>query len=419
MTKPVWLVIVVLVAGILVLIASGLEPAPPLRVGILHSLSGDMAISEKPVMQATLLAIEEINKSGGLLERTVEPILVDGKSDPAVFAREAERLIRQKKVEVIFGCWTSSGRKNVKSVVEKYHHLLFYPVQYEGLEFSPNIFYLGAAPNQQIVPAVTWTVNHLGRNIYLLGSDYVFPHAANWLIKKQLKLLGANVVGESYLLLGEENFENTVRQISKAKPDAILSTINGESNVALFRALESAGITSKKIPVLSFSIAEPELEQMNVDLSGHYVAWNYFQSSATDINRRFIANYRKRFGDSSMVSDPAVSAWAGVHIWAAGVRAAQSAEPGLVKEAVRHTSLNTPMGTITIDHRSQHTWKTPRIGRIRNDGQIDEVWAHNAPVRPEPFPHFIERGESERVLQRLYQMWNRHWQPENSYGDLR
>jgi len=390
------------------------ETPAPIRVAILHSLSGNLAISEKPVMEATLLAIEQLNEAGGLLGRKIEPIIVDGKSDPATFAREAERLIQQENVSVIFGCWSSACRKSVKPVVEKFNHLLFYPVQYEGLEQSSNIIYLGAAPNQQLIPAVSWALKNLGSNVYLIGSDYIFPHVANWLMKKQIQLLQGHIVGEQYVALGKSDFGVLVEEIRKLRPDVVLNTINGDSNVGFFKALQRAGISSATMPVLSFSIGEPELKQINLDLGGHYVAWDYFQSIDNDANHRFIAAFQQRFGHERRISDPMASAWSGVYIWAAAVKSAQTEETSVVKESVRHESLNSPLGIISIDHHSQHTWKIPRIGKIRSDGLIDEVWSHGKTVRPEPFPYIIERGEATSLLDRLYYVWGNQWKPDTS-----
>ena len=225
-------------------------------MGVLHSLSGTMAISEKSVVDATLLAIGEINEQGGLLGRKIEPVVADGKSDWPTFASEAERLIAQEEVSTVFGCWTSASRKTVKPVFEKHDHLLFYPVQYEGLEACPNIVYTGAAPNQQIIPAVRWCFEHLGRKFFLVGSDYVFPRTANEIIRDQLRSLHGEIVGEQYILLGSEDVQDAVQSIVAAKPDVILNTINGDTNVAFFRELRAAGITPEKIPTMSFSIAD-------------------------------------------------------------------------------------------------------------------------------------------------------------------
>ncbi len=388
------------------------DDLPPIKVGILHSLTGTMAISEKPVMQATLLAIEQINAKGGLLGRKVKAIVVDGESEELLFAREAERLIVEENVSVIFGCWTSASRKMVKPMVEKYNHLLFYPLQYEGLEQSANIIYTGATPNQQIIPAVSWAVQQFGPRIYLVGSDYVFPRVANWLIGKQALALNAAVVGERYIPLESRDVESIIEEIQKLKPDVVLNTINGDSNIAFFHRLNEAGITAEERPVLSFSIGESELTKMHDDdgdPTGHFAAWNYFQSIDNQQNRNFIEAYQSRFGKAQPVSDPMQAAWAGVHLWARAVQASQTDDSQVIRQSISHQSLIAPEGIIAIDQKTQHAWKTVRIGQIRSDSQFDILWSSNAPVRPDPYPALVTKQQADAFLRQLYDGWNGHW----------
>ncbi len=235
----------------------------PIKVGIIHSLTGTMGSSETPVEEATLMAINEINENGGLLGgRPILPIIIDIKSDWNFAAKEVKKLIVDEHVKAIFGCWTSACRKTIKPIIEENDSLLFYPLQYEGLEQSPNIVYTGAAPNQQIIPAVKWAYDHLGKNIFLVGSDYVFPRTANAIIKDQVKGLGGEIVGEEYIILGSQVVEEIIDKIVKAKPDFILNTINGDSNIAFFKTLREKGVTSKTIPTISFSIGEGELKSL-------------------------------------------------------------------------------------------------------------------------------------------------------------
>jgi urea transport system substrate-binding protein len=287
-------------------LAACLRPAEaPIRVGILHSMTGTLAISARPVVDATLLAIEEINAQGGLLGRRLEPVIADGTSDSGNFAAEAERLITEERVSVVFGCWTSSSRKAAGPVFEKHHHLLFYPVQYEGLEQSPNIVYTGATPNQQVMPAVSYALANFGPRVFLVGSDYVFPRTANEIIRDQVAALGGEVVGELYLSLGGKNVAPMIEAIVEAKPEVILNTINGDSNVAFFRALREAGFTPDRLPVISFSISETELPELGAEaMAGNYAAWNYFQSVDTPENNAFLEKFRARFGADRVVSDP-------------------------------------------------------------------------------------------------------------------
>ena len=327
-----------------------------IRIGVLHSLSGTMALSEKPVAEATLLAVEDLNARGGVLGSRVEAVTADARSDPAAFAVEAERLINQEKVAALFGCWTSASRKYVRPIVEKYNQLLFYPVQYEGLELSPNIVYAGAAPNQQIIPAVKWLFDHLGKRFFLVGSDYVFPRTANAIIKDQVGALQGEIVGEEYILLGSRQVEGVVEKIARARPSVILNTINGDSNVAFFQALRKRGIRAEDTPVMSFSIAEGEVGAIGADvLAGDYAAWNYFQSLDTPENREFVQRFRARFGSDRVVSDPMEAAYLSVHLWAQAVEAAQTPDAAVVQRSIGDQSYLGPGGMVYVDRATQHT----------------------------------------------------------------
>lgn len=381
-----------------------------LKVGILHSLSGTMAISETSVADATLLAIEEINQKGGVLKRKIQPIVVDGKSDWPTFAREAERLIAEEKVSVVFGCWTSASRKTVKAVFEKYDHLLFYPVQYEGLEQSPNIVYTGAAPNQQIIPAVKWAFDHLGKRFFLVASDYVFPRSANAIIKDQVAALRGEILGEEYILLGSSDVKGVIQKIVEARPDVILNTINGDSNVAFFRALRAAGITPEKIPTMSFSIAEDELRTLGAQqMVDDYVAWNYFQSIESKENREFVKGFKDKYGVHRVTDDPMEAGYFGVYLWAQAVRDAGTDDVKAVRKALLNQSFTAPGGIVYIDSENQHTWKTVRIGKIRSDGQFDIVWSSEKPIRPVPYPVYRSNQEWDKFLQDLYIGWGNRW----------
>ncbi len=382
----------------------------PIKVGILHSLSGTMALSERGVADATLLAIAEINAAGGLLGREIAPMLVDGRSDAKTFAVAARRLIEEDKVNVIFGCWTSDSRKTVRPIIEEHDHLLFYPVQYEGLEQSPNIVYTGAAPNQQIIPAVKWARDNLGKRFFLVGSDYIFPRTANAIIRVQLNAIGGEIMGEEYLLLGSREVQEIIDKIVKTRPDVILNTINGDSNGSFFAALRQAGISPQQTPTISFSIAENEIASMDPQqLTGDYAAWNYFQSIDSSENAYFVAQFKKRFGANRAVSDPMEAAWFGVHIWAQAVNEAGTTDPKTVRQAIRKQQFMAPEGWVSIDRDNNLTWKTVRIGKIRGDGQFDIVWSSGSPIPPVPYPGFLLPSEWHRLLDDLYRGWDQHW----------
>ena len=400
-----------LAAGVWAISHRGDVNQGPIRVGVLHSLTGTMAISEKAVVDATVLAIEELNRRGGLLGRKIEVVRADGRSDWPTFALEAERLITREKVAVLFGCWTSASRKTVKPVLERHDHLLVYPVQYEGLEQSRNIIYTGAAPNQQIIPAVKWCHDHLGKRFFLVASDYVFPRAANEIIRDQSTALGASIVGEQYIPLGSQQVQQVVQKIVEARPDVILNTINGDTNVAFFRELRKAGITPQKIPSVSFSIAENELANMGgaALMVGDYAAWNYFQSIDSRENRRFVKAFKKRYGAGRVTSDPMEAAYLGVFLWAQAVKEAGTVDVARVRAAVTDQSFQAPEGLVHVDRRNNHTWKAVRIGKIRRDGQFDIVWNSGRAIQPVPFPPSRSHSSWSGFLKKLYRGWGEQW----------
>lgn len=387
-------------------------PEEHIRVGLLHSFSGTMKDSEGAVADAVTLAVEEINEGGGLIGKSIEIIRADGASDESIFAREAERLIEEEKVSVLFGCWTSASRKAVKEVVESRDHLLFYPLQYEGMESSPHIVYTGAAPNQQIVPAVKWSMDRLGTRVFLVGSDYIFPRMANLIINDLVAALGGEVLGEEYLLLGTDDVEEVVAQIRQTRPDVIFNTINGSTNVAFFGALREAGITPAEIPTMSFSIAEQELANMGADagkMAGDYAAWNYFQSLPTEENREFVSRFQRRFGADRVTSDPLDSAYSSVYLWANAVKDAKTEEVSAVRRAILGQSYRSPGGLVYVDANNQHTWKVVRIGEIAADGQFRIEWSSDEPVRPVPFPFHRSPSEWRERVDSLYRAWGGRW----------
>lgn len=384
----------------------------PIKVGVLHSRTGTMAISERSVIDATLLAIDEINEKGGVLGRPVEAVVEDGESDSATFKAKAEKLIVQDKVCTVFGCWTSASRKTVLPVVEKHDHLLFYPVQYEGLEQSPNIVYTGAAPNQQIIPAVKWCVSSLKKKtLFLVGSDYVFPRCAHAIIKDQAKSLGAEVVGEEYLLLGSSDVRELVGKIVKARPDVILNTINGDSNVAFFRELRAAGVSPQTMPTISFSISEEELSNLSLkEVVGDYAAWNYFQTVDRPQNHAFVKRFHAKHGKQRVVSDPMEAAYIGVHLWAQAVKDAGDDDVAKIRKAVRNQTFEAPEGLVRIDAETQHTSKMVRIGQITTENRFKIVHDSETPIAPIPYPNTRSKGDWDGFLQDLRLGWGGQWE---------
>lgn len=382
----------------------------PIKVGILHSLTGTMAISETAVVDATLMAIAEINSQGGILGRKIQPIVVDGASNWQTFAEQAEQLITTEQVVTIFGCWTSASRKTVIPILQKYNHLLIYPLQYEGIENSPNIVYTGAAPNQQIIPAVKWSFDHIGKTFFLVGSDYIFPRTANAIIKDQVTALQGQILGEEYLLLGSKDVTEIVNKIIATQPDIILNTINGDSNIAFFQALTKAGITAEKIPTISFSLAEQELSKLPItDMIGNYAVWNYFQSIDNPKNHEFIRKFQRKYGKNRVTSDPIEAAYFGLHLWAQAITDAGTDDVNAIRENIKGQSFQAPQGIVYIDSENQHTWKTVRVGKITAEGQFEIVWSSDKPIRPQPYPLSRSQSEWENFVTSLYQSWNNNW----------
>ncbi len=356
------------------------------KVGILHSLTGTMSISEVGVRDAELLAIKELNEAGGVLGCQIKIVEEDGKSNPRMFAEKARKLLEEDKVATIFGCWTSDSRKAVKKVVEEDYGLLWYPVQYEGFEASPNIMYMGAAPNQQVVPAIDYCITNIGKRIYLLGSDYIFPRTANAIIKAQLKNNGGTCVGETYVPMHEADFSQVIKEIQKLKPDVIINTLNGNSNQSFFSQLKYSGIDADTIPVMSFSVSDSEIKSIGIKkLKGHYVAWNYFESTASAKNTRFVSAYKKEFGQNKAVGDPEEAAYIAVNLWASACTRAGTFDVEPVRIAAKGLTYIAPEGMVTLEGSNQHLNKITRIGKINENGQIDELYSSEAPVRPDPY----------------------------------
>ncbi|HEU0187365.1 MAG TPA: urea ABC transporter substrate-binding protein [Gallionellaceae bacterium] len=395
-----WIALPLLLA--LAAAAYWLRPAAsPIRIGVLHSLTGTMADNELPIVDVIRLAVEELNASGGLLGRPVEIELADGQSDAARFAREAERLITDRQVSALFACWTSTCRKAVKPVIEQHRHLMFYPLQYEGLEQSPNIYYAGAAPNQQIIPGTRWALERLGKRAYLLGSDYIFPRTANLIIRDIVQANQGSVLAERYQPLGAQNFDRIIAELRRLKPEVIFNTINGDSNAHFFRALRQAGLTN--LPVVSFSVDETGLQNMGTGAyhPNHYAVWNYFQSMPSLANQRFVSAYRTRFGRQRVTSAPAATAYTMVHLWAQAVRDAGTDDPQQVNITMLQQSYASPFGIAAVDRATRHLWQPASIGKARRDFQFDLVWSSDDIIQPIPFPDYRPRAEWQRIQGKL------------------
>ena len=362
-----------------------------IKVGILHSLSGTMAISETTVVDAEMLAIDEINAAGGVLGKQIIPIKEDGASDWPTFAEKATKLIDQDKVVTVFGCWTSASRKAVLPVFEAKQHMLWYPVQYEGQECSQNVFYTGAAPNQQIEPAVDWLLENRGNNFFLVGSDYVFPRTANNIIKEQLKAKGGTVAGEDYLPLGDTEVTPIITKIRAALPDGgvIFNSLNGDSNVAFFKQMQGAGLNPDNYPVMSVSVAEEEVRQIGVEyLKDHYAAWNYFQTVESPQNDQFVAAFKAKYGDDRVTNDPMEAAYIMVYLWKQAVEAAGTTDLEPVRQAAIGQEFDAPEGKVKM-FPNHHISKTVRIGQVRDDGLFEIVSSTEGSVDPLPWNQYV------------------------------
>lgn len=357
------------------------------KVGFINSLSGTMAISETTVNQSLNMAAEEINNFGGVMGKKLEIVEEDGASDPAIFAERAARLIEVECVAAVFGGWTSASRKAMLPVFESNNSLLFYPVQYEGLEASRNVYYTGSTTNQQIVPGLEYLKDEEGADsIFLLGSDYVFPRAANMIIKQWAEENDVEIVGEDYTPLGSTDFTTIANRVRDSGTDAVFNTLNGDSNVAFFRQYRSMGMTPETTPVLSVSLAEEEIGGIGVNnIGGQLTAWNYYQSVDTPENHEFVDRFKDRYGEGRVTSDPMTAAYTSLYLWREMVEKAGSFDVDEVREAADGVSYDGPEGTVTVDGSTHHVTRTPRIGRINEDGLIDTVWEADEPLTPDPF----------------------------------
>ena len=353
------------------------------KIGLLHSLSGTMALSEKPLLDAEQMAIDEINRAGGILGCRIEPVVADGASLPERFAQAAQDLLAAG-VSALFGCWTSASRKAVRPVVEASDSLLLYPVQYEGLEESSCICYSGSCLNQQIIPAVEWTLEQFGNRVFLLGSDYVFPRTANQLIRSMVTSHGGNIVAERYFALGAQDFGEVIAEIRQTRPDAVINTLNGDSNLAFYRQYHAAGILPAQTPIIATSVTETELESVATVAAGHFACWSYFQSLDTPESREFVSRFKGRYGENRLVSAPAVTAYIQVYLWKQAVERAGTFAPSEVRRCLPGCMLVSPMGELRME-ANRHLSLPVRIGRLKEDGQFEVVWSKNEVVAPLPW----------------------------------
>ncbi|EKN4037372.1 urea ABC transporter substrate-binding protein [Yersinia enterocolitica] len=393
-------------------VAFGTLAADTIKVGILHSLSGTMAISETPLKDMALMSIDDINAHGGVLGKQLEPVIVDPASNWPLFAEKARQLLTQDKVAVVFGAWTSVSRKSVLPVFEELNGLLFYPVQYEGEEMSPNVFYTGAAPNQQAIPAVEYLLSEDGgaaKRFILLGTDYVYPRTTNKILRAFLHSKGIQDkdIEEVYTPFGYSDYQTIVSNIKKFSADgktAVISTINGDSNVPFYKELANQGIKATDVPVIAFSVGEEELRGIDTKpLVGNLAAWNYFQSVDNPTNKKFVEQWKAYAkahklpnADTAVTNDPMEATWVGMHMWAQAVEKAKSTDVDKVRAAMANQTYPAPSGfTLTMDKTNHHLHKPVMIGEIEADGQFNVVWQTDAPIRAQPWSPFIAGNDKK------------------------
>ena len=391
---------IVLMATSLPVAAAAASNGAPIRVGVLHSLSGTMAISETTLKDTVLMMVEELNKQGGLLGRKVEAVVVDPASNWPLFAEKARELIVQKKVDVVFGCWTSVSRKSVLPVFEELNSLLFYPVQYEGEESQRNVFYTGAAPNQQAIPAVEYLMGEEGggaQRWVLLGTDYVYPRTTNKILRAFLHAKGVkdSDIMEEYTPFGHSDWQTIVSSVKKfasaGKPTAVVSTINGDANVPFYKELANQGISAEDIPVVAFSVGEEELSGFDTsNLVGHLAAWNYFMSVDSAENEVFIKKWHKYIRDKKRVTnDPMEAHYIGFKMWAQAVRQAGTTDIDAVRQAMYGQKVTALSGYDVVMNTNHHLSKPVMIGEIQADGQFDVVWQTDEAIKADAWSPFI------------------------------
>jgi urea transport system substrate-binding protein len=387
------------------------EARPPIVVGLVHSQHGFLAISEKSLIDAEVLALEEINARGGIAGRLVKWVVADGQSDPAKFAAQARRLIEQDKVDVIVGGWTAECRKAMLTVVEEHKNLLIFPANFEGIEGSSHIIYAGGSANQVILPGVRWCFDALkAKKFFVVGNEEVWSRCVSELAKDAIKASGGETVGESYVSLVGGDSTALVEAIRAAKPDVVLNAMVGESNLPFYSAFRRAGLTPDKLPILAFNVAEDELKRFPPgDLTGHYAAWNYFQSLDRPENTEFVRKFKARFGEDRVIGDAMVAAYTGLMIWSQAADEAGTGDSKMVLQKIDRQSFNAPEGIVTIDPDSWTSWRPFYAGRARSDGQFDVVWSISKPILPIIHVGTRSKAQWQALLDELKARWGGRW----------
>ena len=356
------------------------------KVGILHSLTGTIALAEASVVDAEKLAIDEINASGGVMGHKIEAVVEDGASDWPTFAEKARKLLERDKVAAVFGCYTSASRKAVLPVFEKGKGLLYYPTYYEGLEQSPNILYTAQEATQSVIAAVNWLVPNRGKDFYLIGSDYIWPRTTNKIAKPTIAKAGAKVVGEDYFPLGHIEFGSVINKIKASGANVVLSTMVGGSNVAFYKQLKSAGIDPKKLTILALAVSEEEVSGIGAEnVEGVLTCMGYFQSLPGAANQKFVKAFKAKYGEKRVTGDTLACAYTAVYLWKMAAEKAKSFAVDKVVAASGGLEIDGPEGKVRFHASNHHLWKHARIGEFLHDGQVKMLY-ESPLIEPNPFP---------------------------------
>lgn len=391
------------------------------KIGLLYSQTGTMKTEEAAIAQILRYQVQLLNLQGGLLNKRIELVEYDGASNDQEFAKGAQFLIDQG-ITTIFGCWTSASRRAVKPIIEKADAILFYPVQYEGLESSENIYYLGSTPSQQINPMITFVKQNYGSRIYVVGSNYIYPRISGLYLSEMAHLLGLEIIGEDYFPLGSESFSEVVETIQKKQPDAIINLLNGESNIAFFETLNQC-TDCKKHPVFSTSLDERSLTKIihhlpENALDGHYLSGSYFHNILSDKNYQLINDLRQHFGEDFLLTDASFNTLIAFEFWQRAVNDQGSFETKKIRASINGDGLNSANGIVYIDQKNNHIHKPMRIAQIHNN-QLEIVWTSEIMANPNPYPIMKTSEFWQGQLNELYRSWDKRWQSDEivSIGD--
>ena len=400
-------------------IAARFQPtAPPLHVGLLHSRTGPLAISEQSLLDVEIMAIQEINDAGGVAGRRLTYSAPDCQSDPAVYAAKARQLLEQEHAAVLVGGWSSDCRKAMLPVVAERKGLLFFPGNYEGIESAPRVVYAGGAANQSVLPAVRWAIDNLkARRFFVLGLEEVWSRTSGEIAKDAIRCAGGEVAGEHFSGESAVDAEATVEEIRRAKPDVVLNFLFGPANLRLYSALRGAGLTAAKLPVIAFGFSEDESRKFEPrDVEGHYAAWNYFQSVARPENEAFIRRFRARTSDSRVIGDAMIAAYNAIRFWAQAANEVDSAEVEAVLVNLDRQSMDAPDGIVTIDPESRAVWRPFHLGRHKADGQFQIVYSILKPIRPVTYVGTRSGDDWRAFSEGLRARWQGRWSDPGSPG---